>query len=130
MTRIPTATALLLMPLTIAYEFIVNWKNSVYDSGSAKPKRLKGTVISVGNLTTGGTGKTPMVLWLAERFLSKGKSVAILSRGYKGSGGTSDEIELLKRRLQGPGSIRSWSGPVSNGFESGVARTRRCFSAR
>lgn len=101
MTRIPTATALLLMPLTIAYEFIVNWKNSVYDSGSAKPKRLKGTVISVGNLTTGGTGKTPMVLWLAERFLSKGKSVAILSRGYKGSGGTSDEIELLKRRLQG-----------------------------
>jgi len=100
-TRIPTATALLLMPLTIAYEFIVNWKNRVYDSGSAKPKRLKGTVISVGNLTTGGTGKTPMVLWLAERFLSEGKSVAILSRGYKGSGGTSDEIELLKRRLQG-----------------------------
>jgi tetraacyldisaccharide 4'-kinase len=100
-TRIPTVTALLLMPFTIAYKFVVNWKNSQYDSGGAKPKRLKGTVISVGNLTTGGTGKTPMVLWLAERFLAEGKSVAILSRGYKGSGGTSDEIDLLKERLDG-----------------------------
>jgi tetraacyldisaccharide 4'-kinase len=61
---------------------------------------LRGTVISIGNLTVGGTGKTPMVLWLAEKFLGEGKRVAILSRGYRGSGGTSDEIELMKRRLQ------------------------------
>jgi tetraacyldisaccharide 4'-kinase len=61
---------------------------------------LRGKVISVGNLTVGGTGKTPMVLWLAERFLAEGKRVAILSRGYKGAGGTSDEIELMKHRLQ------------------------------
>lgn len=40
-----------------------------------------------------------MVLWLAEKFLADGKRVAILSRGYRGSGGTSDEIELLKHRL-------------------------------
>src|SRR5580658_5032413 len=71
----------------------------MYDAGWLKAKRLNGTVISVGNLTTGGTGKTPMVLWLAARFLAKGKSVAILSRGYKGSRGTSDEIELMRRRL-------------------------------
>jgi len=56
-------------------------------------------VISVGNLTVGGTGKTPMVIWLAERFLAAGKRVGILSRGYKGSGDTSDEIELMKYRL-------------------------------
>ena len=93
--------ALILMPFTIAHEFIVSWKNRRYDSGSIKPKRLRGTVISVGNLTTGGTGKTPMVLWLAERFLAEGKSVAILSRGYKGSDGTSDEIELFRDRLKG-----------------------------
>jgi len=40
-----------------------------------------------------------MVLWLAEKFLAEGKSVAILSRGYRGTDGSSDEIELLKRRL-------------------------------
>jgi len=61
----------------------------------------KGTVISVGNLTVGGTGKTPMVIWLAKKFLGDGKRVAILSRGYRGTNGTSDEIELMKFRLQG-----------------------------
>jgi len=60
-------------------------------------------VISVGNITTGGTGKTPMVLWLAERLLAEGKKTGILTRGYRGeasaSGSTSDEVQLLQRRL-------------------------------
>jgi tetraacyldisaccharide 4'-kinase len=98
-TRIPRGLALALWPVSVAYGWVVRAKNWMYDAGWLKAKRLKGAVISVGNLTTGGTGKTPMVLWLAERFLAQGKSVAILSRGYKGSGGTSDEIELLRRRL-------------------------------
>jgi len=85
--------------VSIVYGWVVRAKNLMYDAGWLKAKRLRGTVISVGNLTTGGTGKTPMVLWLAERFLAEGKSVAILSRGYKGSGGTSDEIELMRARL-------------------------------
>jgi tetraacyldisaccharide 4'-kinase len=72
----------------------------LYARGWLKRKRLKGTVISVGNLTVGGTGKTPMVIWLAEKFLGDGKRVAILSRGYRGTTGTSDEIELMKFRLQ------------------------------
>jgi len=42
-----------------------------------------------------------MVLWLAEKFLTQGKRVAILTRGYKGSHGSSDEIKVLKRRLGG-----------------------------
>src|SRR5437763_15742592 len=42
-----------------------------------------------------------MVIWLAEKFLGDGKRVAILSRGYRGTNGTSDEIELMKFRLQG-----------------------------
>lgn len=99
MTRIPRALAIALWPVSIVYGLVVRAKNWMYDAGWLKARRLRGTVISVGNLTTGGTGKTPMVLWLAERFLAEGKSVAILSRGYKGSGGTSDEIELLRRRL-------------------------------
>jgi len=50
-------------------------------------------------LTVGGTGKTPMVLWLAEQFVAEGKRVAILSRGYRWAYGSSDEIAMLKGRL-------------------------------
>jgi tetraacyldisaccharide 4'-kinase len=98
-TRIPRGLAVALWPLSVIYGWVVSAKNWMYDAGWLKTKRLQGAVVSVGNLTTGGTGKTPMVLWLASRFLAQGKSVAILSRGYKGSGGTSDEIELLRKRL-------------------------------
>jgi tetraacyldisaccharide 4'-kinase len=98
-TRIPRGLAVALWPLSVIYGWVVSAKNWMYDAGWLKTKRLKGAVVSVGNLTTGGTGKTPMVLWLAARFLAQGKSVAILSRGYKGSGGTSDEIELMRKRL-------------------------------
>src|SRR6202012_4186760 len=94
---------------SVVYGVVVRAKNWMYNGGWLKPKRLKGAVISVGNLTTGGTGKTPMVMWLAEKFLAEGKSVAILSRGYKGSDGTSDEIELLKQRLRG--RVRFGVGP-------------------
>src|SRR5207249_12066227 len=90
---------ILLWPLSLLYGGAVRLRVLLYQKGWLKQKRLKGTVISVGNLTVGGTGKTPMVLWLAEKFLAEGKKVAILSRGYRGSGGTSDEIELLRRRL-------------------------------
>jgi tetraacyldisaccharide 4'-kinase len=108
-TRIPRGLAVALWPVSVVYGWVVRAKNWMYDAGWLKTKRLKGIVISVGNLTTGGTGKTPMVLWLATRFLAEGKSVAILSRGYKGSGGTSDEIELMRKRL-GSG-VRFGVGP-------------------
>lgn len=91
----------LLWPLSLIYGGAVRVRAWMYQKGWLKQKRLKATVISVGNLTVGGTGKTPMVIWLAEKFLAEGKQVAILSRGYRGSNGTSDEIELLKFRLQG-----------------------------
>jgi len=90
-----------LWPLSVLYGFFVRLRVWLYRSAWLKQKRLKGTVISVGNLTVGGTGKTPMVIWLAEKFLAEGKRVAILSRGYRGTNGTSDEIEVMKFRLQG-----------------------------
>jgi tetraacyldisaccharide 4'-kinase len=97
----PLPIRILLLPFSWVYGLVVRCKTVLYRSGILTQERLNGAVISVGNLTVGGTGKTPMVLWLAEKFLSEGKRVAILSRGYRGSAGTSDEIELLKRRLDG-----------------------------
>lgn len=96
----PPLMRLLLWPLAVLYGGYVRLRAWLYAKGWLKQRRLRGKVISVGNLSVGGTGKTPMVLWLAEKFLAEGKRVAILSRGYRGSGGTSDEIELMKHRLQ------------------------------
>ncbi|HXN50847.1 MAG TPA: tetraacyldisaccharide 4'-kinase [Candidatus Acidoferrum sp.] len=99
--NLPPLLRILLWPLSILYAGAMWLRTSLYARGWLKQKRLDGRVVSVGNLTVGGTGKTPMVIWLAERFLAEGKRVAILSRGYRGSGKTSDEIELMKDRLQG-----------------------------
>jgi tetraacyldisaccharide 4'-kinase len=99
--KLPLLLRVLLWPLSVVYGGYVRVRAAFYARGWLRQKRLRGKVISVGNLSVGGTGKTPMVLWLAEKFLAEGKRVAILSRGYRGSAGTSDEIELMKHRLQG-----------------------------
>ncbi len=98
--NLPPLLRLLLWPLSVLYGAVTEWRARLYEKGTLRQKRLDRPVISVGNLTVGGTGKTPMVIWLAERLLAEGKRVGILSRGYKGAGGTSDEIELMKHRLQ------------------------------
>lgn len=90
---------ILLWPLSAAWGIFTCLRAWSYAHGWLRRRRLNGIVISVGNLTVGGTGKTPMVLWIAERLLAQGKRVAILSRGYRGSRGTSDEVELMKERL-------------------------------
>src|SRR5258707_3604637 len=97
----PLPIRLLVLPFSWIYGLVVRGKALLYDTKILSQRRLKGAVISVGNLTVGGTGKTPMVLWLAEKYLAEGKRVAILSRGYRGERGTSDEIELLRARLGG-----------------------------
>jgi tetraacyldisaccharide 4'-kinase len=93
------ALRILLWPLSLIYGLVVRARAGFYARGWLAAKRLKGVVISVGNLTVGGTGKTPMVIWLAEKVWADGKRVAILSRGYHGARGTSDEVELMKARL-------------------------------
>jgi tetraacyldisaccharide 4'-kinase len=99
----------LLWPLSILYAFVVWAKAWCYARGIFRARRLSGVVISVGNLTVGGTGKTPIVLAIAERLVQQEKKVAILTRGYRGSandsGGRgepqSDEVALLRERLKG-----------------------------
>ncbi len=97
--EVPLLIRILLWPLSLFYGLVVRLRALFYAKGWRKGKRLKTPVVSVGNLTVGGTGKSPMVLYLAEDFLKGGKRVGILTRGYRGSSGASDEVEMLKRRL-------------------------------
>ena len=114
--NLPLPLKLLLWPLSLLYAAIVWLKSWLYLRGWLKQKRLDAAVISVGNLTVGGTGKTPMVIWLAERFLAQGKRVAILSRGYRGDGNSSDELQLMRQRL-GDGVV---FGVGKNRYEQGL----------
>ncbi len=72
-----------LLPLSWLYGFIMWIRNICYDNGLFRVQRVRVPVISVGNITVGGTGKTPFVEYLIRYFVAKGKKVAVLSRGYK-----------------------------------------------
>lgn len=72
----------LLFPLALFYWGAVFWRNLYYAIGFFVTRRLPLPVISVGNLTVGGTGKTPAVIYLAQKLQERGIAPAILSRGY------------------------------------------------
>ena len=102
-------------PLSTIYGQIVGARNALYARGVLRTRRLEGAVVSVGNLSVGGSGKTPFVLLLGELLKSRGIKFDVLSRGYgrKSRGaflvdpaGTpqdfGDEPLLIARRLQVP----------------------------
>ncbi len=69
-------------PFVLLYAMAVRLKNAAYDVRLSKPQRLSWPVLSVGNLSVGGTGKTPMVLLLSNLLEARGWTVDVLSRGY------------------------------------------------
>lgn len=76
-----------LLPLTLPaswlYRFATVVHNSLFEAGLLKIHRLPQPVISVGNLTVGGSGKTPLVAFVSRYWIERGQSVAVLSRGYR-----------------------------------------------
>ena len=74
--------SILLPPLSILYGAVTRTRLSMYRRGTFQTTRLERPVISVGNITTGGTGKTPLVEWVARTLAATGKKVCILTRGY------------------------------------------------
>lgn len=75
---------LALMPISWLYAGAVAAKRWTYEHGLLRAKRLSVPVIVVGNISVGGTGKTPLVIWLAQHLASLGYRVGILCRGYLG----------------------------------------------
>jgi tetraacyldisaccharide 4'-kinase len=75
---------LIAVPLSLLYGMGVRARNAGYRTGLSRARSLPRPVVSVGNLTVGGTGKTPTTIWLARELGKRGHKVAILSRGYKG----------------------------------------------
>jgi len=86
-------------------EFPYSWamwlRNRRYDRGQAEIHRVDVPVICVGNLTLGGTGKTPMIEWLARHFRAQGVRVSIVSRGYGAQQGERND-EALELELALP----------------------------
>jgi len=94
----------LLFPLTYLYRFIFFLRE--YYLSLLGAHKLPGYVISVGNIEAGGTGKSPVVLSLAARFLQSGKTVAVLTRGYRSNLGKSEfAIVLANQVIAGKSSL-------------------------
>jgi len=69
----PLVVRILLWPLSQLYGMYARMRRALYARGWLKARRLKADVIGIGNVTYGGTGKTPMVLWLAREICGAGK---------------------------------------------------------
>jgi tetraacyldisaccharide 4'-kinase len=104
-----------LNPLSAIYGGVVGARNALHDRGLLRERRLQGSVVSVGNLSAGGSGKTPFVLLLGELLKARGVKFDVLSRGYgRHSRGVllvdpgglpqefGDEPLLIARKLQVP----------------------------
>src|ERR1044071_8481234 len=115
--------SLALAPLGLLYGAVARARLRLYRSGFLKSENVGAPVVSVGNLTAGGTGKTPLVEWAARALAREGLRVCVLTRGYGragesrrgvGSGGArvlaegagcGDEPRLLAERLLGAAAV-------------------------
>ena len=79
---IPSLLIGLLTPLSYIYAVLLKTRGWLYDCGLLKQKQLPCGVISVGNIVAGGTGKTPVVIWIAKYLQNAGFQVGVLLRGY------------------------------------------------
>lgn len=106
-----------LLPLSLLFGAGAELRRAAYRLGLLRSERAPIPVVSVGNLTVGGTGKTPMTLWLARRLQMRGMRVAIVLRGYRG-------------RSQGPTVVSRGVGLEAAVDEAGdeAAMLAKCFT--
>lgn len=89
----PRLARMALMPVELMFEAVTGARNSLYSSGMLEARPTAVPAVSVGNLTVGGTGKTPLAAYIAERLRAAGASPAIVLRGY------GDDEPLVHRAL-------------------------------
>jgi tetraacyldisaccharide 4'-kinase len=104
----------LLVPATALYRLVARLRREAYGRGWLKTVEVAVPVVVVGNVSVGGTGKTPFVIWLAAQLRSRGRRVGIVTRGYRGKSAewprvvmpdsdpteVGDEPVLLARRTE------------------------------
>jgi tetraacyldisaccharide 4'-kinase len=107
---------LVLLPPTLLWYLVSAARNALYDTGLLRATAVAAPVVSVGNLTVGGTGKTPLVIELARRGVAAGRRVAVVARRYGAAAdahGRTDEVALLAARcpearvVTGPNTLRA-----------------------
>ena len=96
---------LVLLPLSWVYVFVTTVRRLLYLSGALPTRRVDIPVIIIGNITVGGTGKTPLIIWIAEYLKLAGIQPGIISRGYGG------------RAKKWPQQVRPDSNPSQVGDE-------------
>jgi tetraacyldisaccharide 4'-kinase len=107
-----------LLPLAVLFAGVVALRRWLYRRGILHSYRSRRFVVVVGNLTVGGAGKTPLVMWLAGELANRGLRVGVALRGYGGTGGparrieprdppveTGDEAIMIRRRLGMPVAV-------------------------
>jgi tetraacyldisaccharide 4'-kinase len=95
----PALQRLGLRAASLPYGLAVRLRNTAFQRGWLASERVPVPVVSIGNLTAGGTGKTPCVEYVARFYRGLDRRVAILSRGYGGAGGRNDEALVLEENL-------------------------------
>lgn len=121
-----------LAPLSLGFSAVVRGRNLLYNHGLFSAARPPLNVVSVGNLTVGGTGKTPLVLWLAQALRERGYRVGILTRGYRGTNTGLTVVGTEGTPLAAPDEVgdeavmlaRRFSGVVIAGQDRVAAATR------
>lgn len=118
---VPSLLRAALAPFGLLYGAAMAVRRGLYVHGWVSPTRLPGPVISIGNLTTGGTGKTPLVYWAVRRLLGRNHRVAVLARGYGQQVGAEVDDERVPPELA-PFPVKRFNDP--DRIASGTAAFR------
>ena len=132
-TKIHKLKSIILGPVSHLWESVYRARRSMYEYGILKKDYFKVPVISIGNITFGGTGKTPIIIWLVGKLESYGLETVILTRGYKGQLENKDGIIRGGQRfLSNPQEFGDEPLLISNKMNKGavVVGKRRASNLR
>jgi len=106
-SALSSALERVLLACSHAYQLLTRLRIHAYERGILKQERLPCKVVSIGNITVGGTGKTPMTLYMADVLKRMGFKVAVISRGYRGRaekrGGIVSDVETIRMKPEEAG---------------------------